>query len=366
MPLVSDVVRSALGTDLSPDDITLLARRPQDVLRKLREAYSDAPPDYSLPHKGSDSRPWVVYGRESTQSTWRAPTWRARAAVQTLIYSDEVAIEDPVSWYLHHPYAEPQDAARTLEVLSAVAELTPLIDEGIVRCMPQRSHEANSRPASVHKAFARLLFGPQPVGPDFELAVEFLELLDGRQSTQGGVDIGRHPGNYSIFDALRETFSQLAEDAGLFPLTESVVVVPDIAQVTTADLIRIRQTGAINDWQDQLAAGRAAYEEALADGATGNAADEAFRGEMAAAAVAVTSELESLSWRSLTIRGARRAGVGAAGALAVFYWGWEELAKALVGAVGVEVAHELDDARKLRKSLAELVSLRRHFDTFVL
>jgi hypothetical protein len=100
MPLVSDIVRSALASDMSPEEIVLLSRRPVEVRARLEAAYSEDPPEYTLPRKGMKSRPWVVYGRENAgSSVSRAPTWRATAALQTLIYSHEVAIEDPVAWY---------------------------------------------------------------------------------------------------------------------------------------------------------------------------------------------------------------------------------------------------------------------------
>lgn len=366
MRLVSELVRSALGTDLSPDDITLLARRPDEVVTRLEEAYAKDPPDYTLPDKGNDGRPWVVYGRESAESSQSAPIWRARAAVQTLIYSHEVAIEDPVAWYLRHPYADRQDPMRTLELLSAVAELAPLIDEGIVRCTQQRPYHQNHPLTSVYEAFAQLLYGPVYTGPSYESAAELLQLLDVRNQTHGGVDVARHPGNYWVFNALRTAWGRLAADTGLLSPTEAVVVVPDIAQVRTVDLIRIRESGAFSGWRERLAVARSAYEEALSAGASENVAEEGFRGEMSTAAGAVANELEGMSWRSLTIRGARDAGVGAAGVLPLLSWGWREYATGAVGIAGAEMTRAVFDTRRLREQAASLVTMRNHFDTFIL
>ncbi|SNR96582.1 hypothetical protein [Blastococcus mobilis] len=367
MPFVSDVVRSALDTDLSPDDVARLGRQPDKVITRLEEAYADDPPDYGLPVKGSDSRPWIAYGRESAASSfWRAPTWRARAAVQMLIYSHEVAIEDPVAWYLQHPYGDREDPVRSLELLSAVAELAPLIDAGIVRCVAQRPYHPNHPRYLVYQAFSQLLFGPEHNQGTLDCTADLLQLLDLRQHTHGEVDIARHPGNDFMFDTLRRAWGRLVEDTDLLRPTEVVVPVPDITRVTTGDLIRLRQTGAFGDWREGLAIGRSAYEQALAAGSAEPAAAEAFRRELTAPALAVTRELESRSWRSVPVLGARNAGIGATGALAVLGWGWKEYVTAAVGAAGTGIAQAVVEVRRLRERVPDLVALRHHFDTFVL
>jgi hypothetical protein len=229
----------------------------------------------------------------------------------------------------------------------------------------QRFSGESSVPRSVYMAFARLLYGPDVTGPPVEIAAELLELLDFRRRTGGGVDVASHPGNRWVFTALRQASARLAETTGLLPPSEAVVVVPDIERVTTVDLIAIRRSGAFENWRNQLAAGRAVYEESLSTGTTVKEAEDEFRAEMHRAAAKVKGELDRLSRRSLVIRGATHVGLGASGALAMLIWGWDEVLKALVGAVVNEGVHAVVDVGDLRRRADDLRAHGRHFDTFV-
>ena len=85
---------------------------------------------------------------------------------------------DPVAWFLRHQYAEPRDQGRVIELLGVLAELSPLMDSGLVHLTAEIgssevldaeaaafSHEP---PYEMHYEVLRLLFPEGWVGPDLD------------------------------------------------------------------------------------------------------------------------------------------------------------------------------------------------------
>ncbi len=96
---------------------------------------------------------------------------RTAVALNALIYHHEVVVRDPVEWFLYHDLAQ-HDHHGALEMLHSFAQLMPLIDHGLVRCISDRMQT----PRVPYKLIEALSLGAlgQALGPNIDRTADVL------------------------------------------------------------------------------------------------------------------------------------------------------------------------------------------------
>lgn len=315
------VVRDALATDLSPNDIASLGSKGEFVLEKLRAAYEEAPIDRLPPRVSGYTRPYWSYGRESHAEF--APAHRTTVALEALIYHHQVVIEDPVEWFVFEGCVSNED---TLQLLHCVAQLAPLMDEGLVLCVADRSSRREPElsddfvEALTRKAYD--LGDEAPTGPDIDITYDVLGQIFTRNALHGRIDILTKQGAH-LYRFLRDATDQVLsrEWATTMAHREVSILVPNVERVLTEDLIRIRESDQFGEWQRMLREAMRAY-SLEAERQTADALD-AFRDCLSGPAADLQAAVQESSVLTAARRGSRNILFGLVGAAAVRPLVWE-------------------------------------------